>query len=310
MPFLEAYAPYVTTVAALLFGILLTWLFLRARLESERVRAHERSRAAEKSIAELGASCARLEDELTKLRQSELSLLQGNGELTTTLEVMKATATEREQLMAAAELRMSQTFKSIATDALRSSQARFLELARAGLKMQQDEARNEIDRRRDAVQDVILPIGQSLRELEGRLAALETNRGEAVATLTEQIGQLAKLERGLQEATDALLDALEEPEEPLPPIDFASRPALPEADTPPPQATPFEGFTEDEEEEDLPARHPGAVESLKRAAEALNSPPPPPEDTGIDPDFEGFVDEPDEPDPEGAADDLRAALND
>jgi hypothetical protein len=311
MSFLEAYAPYVTAITALLFGMLLTWLFLRARLDSERVRAEERSRAAEKAIAELEANSARLESEVQHLRHAELKLLKSNSELDTQLQVHDATAREREQLVAAAELRMSQTFKSIAADALRSNQNQFLELARAGLKAQQDEARNEIDRRRDAVQEVILPIGESLRELERRLAALETNRGQAVATLTEQISELAKLERGLQEATDNLIDALEEPE-PLPAVDFASHPARPadteDPDTPDP-GTPFEGFTVDEDEDDIPARHPGAMESLKRAAEALNGPGPIQNDAEVDRDFQGFVHDHEEPDPEGAADDLRAALN-
>ena len=173
MPFLEAYAPYITASTALLFGIMIAWLFLRARIAVERTRGEERSRAADKTIAELEAASARLEAEVQQLRHTERKLLSAHNELETRLRVHEATSKEREELVAAAELRMSQTFKSIATDALRANQSQFIELARSGLKDQQDDARNEIDRRRDAVQEVILPIGESLRELERRLATLE-----------------------------------------------------------------------------------------------------------------------------------------
>ena len=97
----------------------------------------------------------------------------------------------------------------------------------------------------------------------------------------------------------------------FPALDFAGHPALPGPEAPAEEEpAPFEGFTVEEDESDVPARHPAAVESLKRAAEALNGGSKADEDADIDPDFEGFVEQNDEPDPEGAADDLRAALND
>jgi DNA recombination protein RmuC len=211
VPSLEALAPFLTAFAAFFLGMLLTWLFLRTRLSTERARSEERLRAAGKSVADLEASSARLESELQQLRHTELKLLKSQGELETLVEAQRRGASEKQQVIEAAEARMANAFKTISHESLRNSQEQFLNLARTALRTQQDEARGEIEKRRQAVESMVGPVAESLHQVQSRIGEIEQAREGAYANLHEQVRQLVDVQHSLRQETSQLVRALRQP---------------------------------------------------------------------------------------------------
>lgn len=202
---------YVAALAGFLIGILFTWLLMRAVLHTERARTDERQRGAQKSIADLEASTARQDAEIRQLRHTEQTLLKSQGELETMLAGQQKASAEQKTLLETAETRLSETFKSLSHDALRSSQEQFLHLARTALHSQQIEARGDLDKRRDAVESMVKPVADSLEKIQLRIGDLEKAREGAYATLHQQVHQMVASQRDLQRETGQLVKALRQP---------------------------------------------------------------------------------------------------
>ncbi len=211
MEFLTANAAYVTALSGFFFGIMLTWLLMRSQIKTEQARAEERQRGAKKSAADTEAITARQESEIHELRHTELTLLKSQSELKARLEAQRKSNAEKQALLEAAEVRLSQTFKSLSTDALRSSQEQFLTLARTALRAQQEEAKGEIEKRRQAVEGMVKPVADSLEKVQGRIGELEKAREGAYASLHEQVRHMVESQRGLQQETGQLVKALRQP---------------------------------------------------------------------------------------------------
>ena len=211
MDIFTEYAAYFTALTGLFFGILLTWLFMRSQINTERARSDERQRGSMKSVADLEATTARQEAEIRQLRHTELTLLKTQGELETLGEAQKKSNAEKQALLESAEARLSQTFKSLSHDALRSSQEQFLTLARTALRAQQEEARGDLEKRRQAVEGMVKPVADSLEKVQNRIGDLEKAREGAYASLHEQVRYMVESQRGLQRETGQLVKALRQP---------------------------------------------------------------------------------------------------
>ena len=211
MEFLTANAAYVTALSGFFFGIMLTWLLMRSQIKTEQARAEERQRGAKKSAADAEAITARQESEIHELRHTELTLLKSQSELETRVVAQRKSNAEKQALLEAAEVRLSQTFKSLSTDALRSSQEQFLTLARTALRAQQEEAKGEIEKRRQAVEGMVKPVADSLEKVQSRIGDLEKAREGAYASLHEPVRHMVESQRGLQQETGQLVKALRQP---------------------------------------------------------------------------------------------------
>lgn len=177
-----------------------------ARREREVGDLAERGRAQE--IAR-----ARLEEEL------EAALAQHRGELEKAQEIYLAQVKslehrERDLQSKFAEIdqRVAQTFKALASDALKSSSTSFLELAKESLAAQQTKARGELEQSKQSVQQLVAPIGETLKKTEERLNEMERQRAEAFASLGTHVRAVADAAGALGQRTERLREALSKPQ--------------------------------------------------------------------------------------------------
>ena len=194
-----------------LAGLFMMWLFLRARFASLKVRQEEQARTAKKSIAELEAGSALLENELEELRNTESILLKRQGELEANLTGHKRRHAEQQQLLNDMEARFANTFRTLSNDAMRTSQQQFVTIAQQALQAQQDEAKNVFDQRHVAVESLITPVAQSLENMQNRVGEIEQARENAYTSLLEQVRHLAESQASLNKETHRLVKALRQP---------------------------------------------------------------------------------------------------
>jgi DNA recombination protein RmuC len=181
-------------VAGLLLGAGLVGFLLRSRERESRFVLMSRE-------AELGV-----------LRDEKSALAVRCAQLATELEKDKALFSERQATLEAARDSFADAFKVISAEALARNNQSFLELAQTSLEKQQTVAKSELEKRQQAIGELVAPVKASLDKFEQQIQGIEKIRVDAYATLTEQVRSLAEGQGRLRTETGNLVKALRAPQ--------------------------------------------------------------------------------------------------
>jgi DNA recombination protein RmuC len=121
-------------------------------------------------------------------------------------------AGEKLALLEQAELKLRDAFASLAGEALRQNNQSFLALAQTKLGEFQQSAASDLDKRQQAVDDLVRPIQQALARVDGKLQEVEKDRIASYAGLVEQVKAMAQSQQALQAETGNLVRALRAPQ--------------------------------------------------------------------------------------------------
>jgi DNA recombination protein RmuC len=143
----------------------------------------------------------------TKLKyEFERGRAQGETDravLQTRLEEERKASQEKITLLNNAEGKLADAFKALSADALRNNNQ--------NLQTFQQTAKGELERRQNAIDDLIKPLKESLEKVDGKIGELEKNRVGAYSELREQVKTLAQSHLQLQAETGNLVKALRVP---------------------------------------------------------------------------------------------------
>jgi DNA recombination protein RmuC len=182
------------------FGALLAWLALRsqpAAVQSQLSLTMNDLAASRAQLAAQHESNARLREEIGGIRQA--------------LELEREASRDRLHLLSQATSQLKESFSSLATDALKSNNESFLELARTKLEGLQNVAERDLTARQKAVEQMVAPIHESLGKVDAKIQQLEVERGKAYGSLSAQVQSLIGTQRELQAETGNLARALRAP---------------------------------------------------------------------------------------------------
>jgi DNA recombination protein RmuC len=102
-------------------------------------------------------------------------------------------------------------FQALSADALARNNQAFLDLAKATLAQTQEAARGDLDKRQQAIGDIVGPVRASLDKVDTRIQELEKSRAGAYAGLQEQVRSLIETQSQLRMETGKLVTALRSP---------------------------------------------------------------------------------------------------
>ena len=117
----------------------------------------------------------------------------------------------RERTARAARDELADTFKALSSEALDQSSRTFLDLAQRTLAQQNEAARGELERRQQAIGELVAPVKTTLEKFEAQIGGIEKARIEAYSTLSEQVRQMAESQGQLRHETANLVKALRAP---------------------------------------------------------------------------------------------------
>ncbi|NWG72769.1 MAG: DNA recombination protein RmuC, partial [Parvularculaceae bacterium] len=103
------------------------------------------------------------------------------------------------------------TFRALSAEALQRNNQAFLDLAKTTLERQQEQSRSELEKRQQAIGELVTPIRVSLEKFEQQVQGVEKARIDAYATLFEQVRALAETQGQLRKETANLVRALRTP---------------------------------------------------------------------------------------------------
>jgi DNA recombination protein RmuC len=191
----------------------------RGSLELERQREELRSESERRSAAEeKNARIPELENDLrgreehAQRLQKEITWLRAKlSEVETRLLEERKASGEKLALLEEARARLSDAFSALSSEALRSNNQSFLELAGTVLEKFHASARGDLEMRQQAIGELVKPLKDSLEKVDSRLSEIEHARTSAYAGITEQMKALAHAQNHLQRETSNLVNALRAP---------------------------------------------------------------------------------------------------
>lgn len=196
-------AVLVPTLAFLLGGALV-WLFAR----QQRSVLVERLRAQGLDAARLESRLSEASGEIALLREERVGLQTQTARLQTTIEKERQAAAEKLRLLDEAQTRLADTFKALSSEALNNNNANFLHLAKATLEKFQEGAKGDLERRQQAIGELVLPLKESLQKVDDKIREIETAREVAYASLSDHLKGLASTQTHLERETAKLVGAL------------------------------------------------------------------------------------------------------
>jgi DNA recombination protein RmuC len=197
----------LTEVIVMLVSVAVTWLVLRARAAT----LQERLAAREAKITELEV---RLGEEIGQGSRLQAEQAQSQREATrleTQLVEERKAALEKLRLLHEAQAKLSDAFKALSAEALKSNNESFLNLARATLEKFQQGAQNDLEKRQGAIDRLVKPVQETLQKFETKIGEIEKARLSAYGSLTEQVKGLGEMQMGLRQETANLVRALGSP---------------------------------------------------------------------------------------------------
>jgi DNA recombination protein RmuC len=102
-------------------------------------------------------------------------------------------------------------FRALSAEALRTNNEEFLQLATTKLEGFQREAQGDLEQRRKAVEQLVVPLKESLEKVDQQVQSLEVSRRQAYGALTTQVQLLAESQNQLRGETASLVKALRTP---------------------------------------------------------------------------------------------------
>ncbi|NUO07372.1 MAG: DNA recombination protein RmuC [Candidatus Brocadia sp.] len=190
----------IAIVTGVFAGTAITWLLCKARIAT----LNERCITIQQDLAHARADLDLKNETISQHNQLIVRL-------ETTLEHERKAAYEKLNILNDATLKLGDAFKALSSEALKSNNQSFLELAKITLEKYQTEAKGDLEQRQKAVEHLVAPIKQSLEKVDTRIQELEKARQQAYGSLTEQVKSLIYTQEKLQSETGNLVRALRTP---------------------------------------------------------------------------------------------------
>ncbi len=208
----------LAVVAGWLAGGFVGWLWARLRAQSalERIRQEQADVSGRHAL--LDARLTQLTDEHRHLETAHAAQQARLTEREVAIARLETQLTEQErastkQLAELKDLhaRFQDSFKALSSDALKSNNSQFLELARETLSKFQEGAQGDLSKRQEAINALVTPLREALKSVDEKVGALEKAREGAYQGLREQLRSLAQTQVQLQGETANLVQALRTP---------------------------------------------------------------------------------------------------
>lgn len=189
------------------------------KTEAEQARAENREESLKRSVAEeKNLNIPRLEALLTErqnlvneLQQQLMQLKSEKAGLEAAFTKERQAQEEKLKLLNEAREKLCDSFKALSSDALRSNNQSFLELARTTLEGYQQNAQIDLENRQKAINQMVQPLQQSLQKVDDKIIELDKARQVVYTSLSDQVKSLSMAEAQLQTETANLVKSLRVP---------------------------------------------------------------------------------------------------
>lgn len=147
------------------------------------------------------------------LREKRIRSLESkNTELQLSLDLEQKNQNKLNDMLEQTQSQLANTFNQLSNEALSRNNNSFLKLAEENLKRFQSEARADLSSREKAIEQLVKPIDEALKQTTKQIHDIEKERKESYGSLRSTIDQMTQSQQQLQLETQNLVQALRRPE--------------------------------------------------------------------------------------------------
>jgi DNA recombination protein RmuC len=182
-----------------------------ASTAEERAKLAERVAAREHEVAQLRRSLGDTQTSLDARVAEARSLGEANAALAKELEAERKATAEKIKLLDDAQAALNASFASLSGQALQANNRMFLDLAQQAFGKYQQGAEGALEKREQAIAQLVSPVKESLARLDGRIGDIEKAREGAYGSLVSTVRMLQQGQTDLRRETGNLVKALRQP---------------------------------------------------------------------------------------------------
>jgi DNA recombination protein RmuC len=203
-------------LAGFLVGGTMAWAISSILYRGGKIQAlhdaHTQLASVKAQAGELRAQLATLHQERDQFHQALRLMEVAKVSAETKLEESQRHLAEQRVLLEDAKVTLSDTFRSLASEALAGNNRGFLTLAEEKFKALKEETAVAFDQRHTSIESLLHPLTESLRTYQQESKDLEDKRLRELSAVGEQLRQLASAQSILQTETSKLVNALRSPQ--------------------------------------------------------------------------------------------------
>src|SRR6478609_986162 len=182
------------------FGFAIAWLLVRP----DAAVLNSRLSALQQDLAKARLEAQKFTDLNTQLNAAKVKL-------ETTVAMERKANDDKLAILNQMTQELRDSFQALSAEALKSNNQAFLHLAQSTLEKFQSEAKGDLELRQQAVENLVAPIGESLKKVDEQIQQIEAARNQAYGDLTAQVRSLITTQEKLQSETANLVRALRTP---------------------------------------------------------------------------------------------------
>ncbi|NQZ02430.1 MAG: DNA recombination protein RmuC, partial [Bdellovibrionales bacterium] len=174
------------------------------QLREERIRLEEAQQFSQNRLQSLEQELKQAQTQISDLEVEKAKAEAKSQSLSESLEA------ERE-LLAKAEEKLKDTFKSLAATALEGNSKQFMDLARSTLSKESEVAQKELEKKEQSIEDMLKPISLVLDKYHAHVKEIEKERQKSYTTVESELRKVIESTVSLSAETLALKNALKKP---------------------------------------------------------------------------------------------------
>ena len=145
-------------------------------------------------------------------RKRLLTLMQRVREQELAMESERRIFAEKEAFLRTGREELEKAFRSLSSQALTESTQQFLALAKSALENQSRESETSLEKKEEAIRNLVHPMRETLDQVRGRLESIEKDYRQTFTEVKEQFRFLKEDQSKLQLETANLVKALRAPQ--------------------------------------------------------------------------------------------------
>ena len=192
-------------------GVGLAILYFRSRRQLQEARDQAEWGAHLAVAREQAARVPELKEECDRLRAEGQELAKRMAGIEAQAAEERKGMAEKLALLEDARSRLADAFNTLSSEALRKNNQSFLDLAKETLGAFQESAKGDLEKRQQAISEVITPVRESLAKVDAQIHELEKSRVGAYESLQAQVKSMLETQQQLRAETGNLVKALRAP---------------------------------------------------------------------------------------------------
>ncbi len=184
------------------------WKSKSALEAGESIRVQTQYEKAQLDLSALNREIARFKEGELQSRLKEKELDYSLASITAKYDEALKAVKEQKEFVLLAQQTLKDSFHSLSATALDKNNQSFLDLAKTALTNHISETKNDLDKRQQAIDSLVKPLGASLEKMEEKISQLELKREGAYGHLNGLLEQMRMTTTALDKETRNLVSAL------------------------------------------------------------------------------------------------------